>query len=199
MYNSLFSRATVKIMLLLSVIDGLSFAQTWFTQGALHPLQTPSHVILLLSIGLLMGQQPQTGLKSGFVSFIIALLVGYWLNGILSVNWPEILIILSLALIVSLLVILKMNLPRIIILLVTVLGGLLLGFNSTPIIIPGLGDNSIFNWYAGATLSFTGLLIGVILMARLLRPFWDGIILRILGSWIATSAIFVLTLMLAKH
>ena len=197
MYNSLFSRATVKIML--SVIDGLSFAQTWFTQGALHPLQTPSHVILLLSIGLLMGQQPQTGLKSGFVSFTIALLVGYWLNGGLSVNWPETLIILSLALIVSLLVILKMNLPRIIILLVTVLGGLLLGFNSTPIIIPGLGDNSIFNWYAGATLSFTGLLIGVILMARLLRPFWDGIFLRILGSWIATSAIFVLTLMLAKH
>jgi len=186
-------------MFLLSIIGGLSFTQTWFTQGMFHPLQTPSQVILLLSMGLLVGQQSLTQLKAGFLSFIVTILIGYWLNKTLSFHWPATLIILSLALVISLLIILKLHLPRVVSLLLTSLSGLMLGLNSSPIIIPGLGDNSIFNWYAGATLSFSGLFIGVILIAKLLQPFWEGMILRILGSWIATSAIFVLTLMFAKH
>ena len=174
-----------------------SFASTWFTQGLLHPLQTPSHVILILSIGLLIGQQDR--LKINLLAFIFSLLSGFLLNQNISINWDFELILLVLALITGVLVISRLQLFSWLTLVLLFASGLSLGFNSMPIMIPGLGANSIYSWLIGAAFSIVSSTALTALLAFILNRYWNGIILRVLGSWIATSAIFVLTLMLAKH
>ncbi len=177
------------------------FAPTWFTQGLFHPLQTPSHIILMISLGLLCGQQNKTSRMffTSLLSFAITLIFGFIFNQNINIHWPFELILLVLALITSLLVILRMNLQRYSVITPFMLGGLVLGLNSQPIMIPGLGTTSIYNWLFGAALSILIVTSFIALTSVLLERLWNGIILRVLGSWIATSAIFVLTLMLAKH
>ncbi len=172
----------------------MTFIQTWFTQGFLHPLLTPSHLILLLSLGLLIGQQ---GLKfSHFIILMISAFVGMVFNQKFNIDIDVNieLILLGLALMTSLLVVLKLRLPFLLILSFALFVGVITAYDSDPIVIPGVGENSINNWLLGALTSIVSSVLLSSLFALLLRRFWDGIILRVLGSWIATSAIFILTL-----
>jgi len=178
------------------MILSFSFIQTWFTQGALHPLLTASHVILLLSIALLIGQQ---GLKLGYlISTVVAVLFGAYVNQNLALDFVTSLnieLILSLfALIASLLVILKLRLPVLLVMVLTFISIFVIAYDSEPIVIPGVGDNSVNNWLLGSFASIISFTAIVSLLANFLKQFWDGIILRVLGSWIATSTIFILTL-----
>ncbi len=163
-------------------------------QGILHPLQTPSHIILILGLAFLLGQQSQ--LKSLFITpFVI--ISGFALNHYTSLDWNTELILLILALICGLLLVLRLKLPAFIAVTLLVFSSLILGLDSSPIMIPGLGINSILSWWFGAAIT---LILGVTILtipAYYLGRYWNGIILRVAGSWIATSAIFVLTLMLA--
>jgi hydrogenase/urease accessory protein HupE len=163
-------------------------------QGIWHPLQTPSHLILILGLAFLLGQQKQ--LKSTLL-LPFAVLAGFLLNHFALLSWNNELILLILALICGLLLVLRLKLPAVITLVLLTVSGVILGLDSSPIMIPGLGANSIYSWRTGAAIT---LVIGIALLALLayfLNRFWNGIILRVAGSWIATSAIFVLTLMLA--
>ena len=178
------------------MILSFSFIQTWFTQGALHPLLTASHVILLTSIALLIGQQQ---LKlSYFISASIAVLLGVLANQNQTLDFIgnlNIELILSLfALLISLLVILKLHLPTLLIIALIFISIFVIAYNSEPIVIPGVGANSVNNWLFGAFVSIISFTALVSLLANFLKQFWDGMILRILGSWIATSTIFILTL-----
>ena len=163
-------------------------------QGILHPLQTPSHIILILGLAFLLGQQNQ--LKSLFTTpFVI--IAGFALNHYTSLNWNTELILLILALMCGLLVVLRLKLPVFLAIALLIFSGLILGLDSSPIMIPGLGINSILSWWLGAAIT---LILGIMILtivAYFLGRYWHGIILRVAGSWIATSAIFVLTLMIA--
>jgi len=99
------------------MILSFSFIQTWFTQGALHPLLTASHVLLLVSIAVLIGQQ---GLKLWqLLLSAIAILAGFYINQTMILKFIAgsniELILAGLALTISLLVILKLRLPRLLI------------------------------------------------------------------------------------
>lgn len=176
----------------------MTFIQTWFAQGFLHPLLTPSHIILLLSLGFLIGQQ---GLKiSHMLALIISSIAGVFFKQKLNLNIAinVELILLGLALVISLIVVLKPRLPSFLGLLFVLLAGAVIAYDSDPIVIPGLGENSINSWLLGAVVSISASIFLFLILALFLKRFWDGIILRILGSWIATSAIFILTLSLTK-
>ena len=178
------------------MILSFSFIQTWFTQGALHPLLTASHVILLTSVALLIGQQH---LKlSYFISASTAVLLGVLANqnlALSSITNLNIELILSLfALVISLLIILRLRLPALLVTALTFISIFVIAYDSEPIVIPGVGDNSVNNWLLGAFVSIISFTALVSLLANFLKRFWDGIILRVLGSWIATSTIFILTL-----
>lgn len=174
----------------------MTIIQTWFTQGFLHPLLTPSHIILLVSLAVLIGQQGNRLYYS--LLLLISGVVGVVLNQNLSLNLQIELILLALALIVSLLVVVKVRLPTFLLIVLIIISGIVIAFDSDPILIPGVGANSINNWLFGAVVSMTGVFVLIALIATFLRQFWEGIILRILGSWIATSAIFILTLSFSK-
>jgi len=171
-----------------------SYIQTWFIQGLLHPVLTPSHIVLLVSLGLIIGQQ---GIKLAYIaSIIVSIALGMFLKDRLDINVNIELILLVLALIVSLLTVLKLRLPRLFILFFIISSSLIIAYDSDPIVIPGAGTNSINNWLLGALMGILATVEIVSLIATFLRRFWDGVILRVIGSWIATSAIFILALSL---
>lgn len=177
-------------------MNSLSFIQTWFTQGLFHPLQTPSHILLMISLGFLIGQNG--GLIKPISALIISVVAGFILNNYISLRWDFELILLASALIISLFVVLKLKQIKPFVLVFTVASGVLLGFDSSPIVIPGLGSNSIYNWLLGAAISMVGVISIASIVALFLRDAWNGIVLRVIGSWIATSALFTLTLHFAK-
>ncbi len=164
-------------------------------QGIFHPLQTPSHLILILGLGFLLGQQSQ--LKALYLT-PLAVVAGFALNHFNLLDWNTELILLVLALICGLLLILRLKLPCFITVVLLIISAVILGLDSSPVMIPGLGLNSVFSWRLGAGITLILGVTGLALPAYGLNRFWNGIILRVAGSWIATSAIFVLTLMLAS-
>ncbi|MCK5918020.1 MAG: HupE/UreJ family protein [Cocleimonas sp.] len=178
------------------------FSSTWFLDGFTHPLETPSHLILLVALGVLIGQQSSAYLIRNLLLFCASVFVGFIINNYLSLRWNNELILLSIALLVSLLIVLRLDYRQqgvqIMTLLLSISSGIMLGIDSSPIVIPGLGANTFYNWLFGAAI---GIILAVIIIASisaLLRNVLEGIILRVLGSWIATSALFVLTLLMVK-
>ena len=168
--------------------------QTWFMQGIFHPLQTPSHIILILGLAFFLGQQNK--LKILYLT-PLAVITGFGLNHFNLLGWNTELILLILALICGLLLVLRLNLPTMISIALLIASGIILGLDSSPIMIPGLGANSIYSWRLGAAITLVLGIAALSLPAYFLNRYWNGITLRVAGSWIATSAIFVLTLMLA--
>ncbi len=169
-------------------------------QGIFHPLQTPAHLMLILGFALLLGQQMLGQPKLLFRSLLLlpfAVLVGFVLNhySILDLNTELILLILALT--CGLLLVLRLNFPTFITIFLLILCGVILGLDSSPVMIPGLGSNSIISWRLGAAVTINTGIAVLALLAYFLNRYWNGIILRVAGSWIATSAIFVLTLTFA--
>ncbi len=179
-----------------------SYIHTWFTQGLLHPLQTPSHLILIISISFLIGQATTNKqLLNYFFAITVAVITGIILNQNIRIpsHWNIELILLCVALIIGLLVVIRFKkINAILLSLLAIFSSLLLGYDSSPVVIPGLGSNSIYNWMAGAMICVVTSITLLSLIALILRPYWDGIILRVIGSWIATSALFTLTLSFSK-
>jgi hydrogenase/urease accessory protein HupE len=170
----------------------MSFAA--FAGGLFNPLTVPAHVLAWLGLGLLIGSQPggrlvpalcfAAGLAGGLSA--IARAVGLT---------PALDILLVVGAISGALVALAFALPQILSATIAVIAGLALGLDSPP------QANSI----ADATTALIGtglaaclaLAIVVTVTSRLTRG-WQRIGLRILGSWIAASAILVLALRFAR-
>lgn len=179
------------------------FSTQWFMDGMLHSLQTPSHILLLLSLALLLGQQYKTHQIKEFIFLVLAVLVGILSNHYNVTQFTGILnnelILLVLALSIGLLTIMKLELPYFIIVSTVIISGFMLGLDSSPTIIPGVRSSSVNSWLIGATIGIVVSTALLSLIGSLLRKLLEGIVLRVIGSWIATSALFVLTLLLTKH
>lgn len=180
----------------------IDFSAIWFIEGFLHPLETPSHLILLVALGVLLGQQGNSHFIRNLLLFCGVVMAGFTINNYFPLRWNNELILLFLALFVSLLTILRLNdrllWVQFIIPLISISCGLILGLDSSPIVIPGLGADTFYNWLFGAAIGMYSAIILIALISLLLRDLFQGIILRVLGSWIATSALFVLTLLMVK-
>lgn len=172
----------------------ISFVSSWFIQGLLHPLQTPAHILLTLGLGLLIGQQRNVSINLPL--FSIAVFIGLFLNYMTNININYELNLLILVLIIVLLVIVKLSLPSLVVWFAVIVSGIVLGLDSSPVLIPGLGSKSVYNWLAGAGVSFVGIIFLASFVAFILNKLWHGIVLRVLASWIATSTIFVITFIL---
>ena len=180
----------------------IEFSTTWFLDGFTHPLETPSHLILLVGLAVLLGQQGGAYLIRNLVVFSSTIIVGFVVNNYLSPNTNNELILLVLALLVSLLIILRLDYRaswvQFIVVIFSIISGTILGLDSSPIMIPGLAVNTFYNWLFGAAIGISITVLIIALLSFLLRNLLQGVVLRVLGSWIATSALFVLTLLLTK-
>lgn len=164
----------------------------FFTEGLLNPLLTPSHLLILLGLGILLGQQAKV--KLPWLMFVAAFIIGLIANRVMAGNGAQEQILLSLTLVIGLLALLKLILPAWWLMVLGVVSGLLVGIDSTPIVLPGLALQKIISWQIGAALSNGVVLITISGISYYLRELLQGIPLRIAASWITTAALLVLTL-----
>ena len=101
------------------------------TNGALHPLMTPGHALVLLGVGLLCGQNMRGPWRNPLPAFAPALAVALLatLSGFLTGELPQPLVV-ALALGLAALVALEVRLPRKATVALTLLAALVVGLDS---------------------------------------------------------------------
>jgi urease accessory protein len=164
-----------------------------FLHGLQHPLMAPAHIIALIGLGLLIGRQARCipaasafglGLVSGLAALVAA--VG-------ETDAATVLLVASA--LIGLAVALAVRLPLVVVTPLAVVVGVAVGLDSPPQEMT----------YARAIAALVGTGIGASVLvsvvafvaAKLSQP-WQAIGVRILGSWIAASAVLVLALQFAR-
>ncbi|MEZ5453348.1 MAG: HupE/UreJ family protein [Thiothrix sp.] len=170
----------------------------FFLQGLQHPLLYPAHLIALIGLGLLLGQQGMRQMRSGWLVFLLLALLGLELTQLGVADWRNEVLLLILAGIAGALLALRLGLPPWLCALLAGFGALLVGLDSAPAMIPGMKAMKIQAMLAGTLVGASGVLVLLALTGYLLRNLLDGIVLRVIGSWVLASAMMVLTFMLVK-
>jgi len=171
----------------------------FFQQGFWHFLQAPSHIIVLSGLGLLIGQQGSRGIHIGLLSFTLTIVSGLLLTQLFTLNWKHDIVLLILAIAIGGLLALRLNLPAWSIASWAALAGITIGIDSAPSMIPGMKTAITYASLAGTALSTCLLVLLVTLPSLVLRSPLNGIILRVLGSWVTASALMVLVLMFSPR
>ena len=161
--------------------------------GLLHPLLVPMHVMAVLALALLIGQQ-------GWGRSAVAVYVAAVLAGIAAIAGAFVPVradesLLALAAFAGLLVALAWPLPRGLGWVLAAALGAALALDSPPESISLREANLTL---AGTALGLTIALMLLVLGASRLRLGWQRVGARILGSWIAASAILVLALRIIR-
>ena len=165
-----------------------------FFGGMLHPLFAPAHVLALLGLGLLTGQQ--TGWSRAVVLVAIAALaagLGVMTMGFVPALMSEALLVL--AGVAGLFAALARPLPEAAGGVLAAATGLAIALDSPPDVISVREANVML---IGTGLGASIVLIVAVTASSRLSGGWPRIAARILGAWIAASAILVLALRFAR-
>src|SRR5262245_2438480 len=165
-----------------------------FAGGVLHALLVPAHLMALVGLGLLAGRLAN-GRFAAEVTFAVALIAGLGTIAFGTGETPAPVVLLGVSALCGVLVASALSIPSPLVWLMAIVTGVAVGLDSPPDAI------SIREAY----LTMAGVWVGAVLVllviaeaaARLTRP-WQLIGLRVLGSWIAASAILVLALKLSR-
>lgn len=164
-----------------------------FYNGVLHPVLVPEHILMIVALGLLVGQHAPQASRVAWFGFVAA----FW-AGLAAAAWfapaIEAWVLLALALAAGVLVALERVAHAGIILVLSVAAGGCLGLDSSPDAVPAAE-----RWLALLGTATGGVLVISYvggLAAALVRP-WQRIGLRVAGSWTAAGAGIVLALTLA--
>ena len=157
--------------------------------GLLHPLAAPAHVLALLAIGLLIGQQRSRLLP--LAAFLIGLAAGLSALVFAVATTSAANVLLGAAALSGLLVVLARPLPAFVSAPLAAIVGIALGLDSPPAAISiAVAIAMLIGTGISASLAVAVVAVGTSYLART----WQQIGVRILGSWIAASAILVLAL-----
>lgn len=167
-------------------------------EGMLHPVFVPAHLLLLIALGLFLGQQGpernQAALLLFSISTILGLIVAWLFVSDLAVE-PY---LLCAAAIFGLLVAANCSVIKSLILTFATLAGLTLGMDSAQQTLSGL-DRLIA--LIGSAVGIMLLIAGPLLVVDNInknKP-WQHIGVRIVGSWVAASALMILALSLSQN
>jgi urease accessory protein len=191
-------RGALALALSLAIVDAaLAHAPVLgiggFPGGLLHPVFVPAHLLALIGLGLFIGQQHArllavlcfgAGVAAGLAA--IALAVG---------ETPANTVLLACAAITGALTAFAATIPRVVGWLLAAVIGVAVGLDSPPQVFSVTEATLIL---IGTGIGAVVVLIVVAAAAALLKREWQRIGVRVLGSWIAASAILVLALRLAK-
>lgn len=165
-----------------------------FTAGLLHPVFVLGHILTIVALGLLLGQQGSAHLKAALPSFTAALAAGLIGAGVsLAPSGSVESVLLAIAVGLGCLVALARPIPRRIVAAVAAAAGFAIGIDSAP--------DLQSPWRSFLALAATGisvslLLINVIVAAGYLNRPWQRIGVRVAGSWIGAAALMVSALTL---
>lgn len=166
----------------------------FFWQGLLHPFAMPAHLMVLVALGLLAGQQGRAHVKSAVPVFLVAVCCGVGLTLLMKLSLDFELWLLVTALVSGTLIVLRPGLPVWWLVVLAVLSALLVGLDSAAPRIPGLRGIKVQALLAGTALSAGLVVIVSSLTGLAVRRVLEGIPVRVLGAWITAGALLVLTL-----
>lgn len=162
-----------------------------FSGGLLHPLLTPSHVMIVLASGLLLGQQQPLSLATPMWSFASASAVGLFLATLwqLPPQWQALLPIIALG--IALLAARAVRVRRNALILLFASSGLLIGLDSG--LDNGASALQIAVTSLGTWISLNVVLANTAFYLSLCPPRkWVQIGMRVAGSWIVAICVLVL-------
>lgn len=166
-----------------------------FYNGLLHPLLIPSHLILVVAIGLFVGQQAAKTTEIALGAFAVTTILGLILAWFTVGSQLET-YVLVLAVVTGLLIALNPELPRIVVIVVGALAGLALGMDSAQEALAG--KEKLASLFGSGIAIYFLVLYPLALADYMDKKPWQRIGIRVLGSWLAASSLLVLTLQFAK-
>ncbi len=170
----------------------------FFWEGLLHPWGMPSHLMLLIALGLLAGQQGIGHVKATTPLFLLAVFCSVGLTLLVTLRLEFDLWLLMMALVTGLLIVLRLRLPVWLLMVLAVVTALVVGLDSAAPRIPGLRGIKVQALLAGTALSASLAVIVSSLAGLALRNVLEGIPVRVLGAWITAGALLVLALKLTN-
>lgn len=164
--------------------------------GILHPLTTPAHLLVLLALGLLVGQQLPLDLKTPFAVFVPGLTFALLLTSTGQITMVYQPILIALALCAAIPVAMEKSIPRFASRLLFLAAALAIGLDSSPEAgSPGLLVQALLGTWGMVIF----LLFDVAYYTSLaMRTRWVRIGVRILGSWIIAISLLVLALSMSS-
>jgi urease accessory protein len=159
--------------------------------GGLMQTLLPAHLMAIISAALL-GARAKLWPSIVFVAaFAVGLAAGLAALTLGVAETPAGDVLLAVALLSGLAAAAALAVPRSVVGLIAFIVGAALGLDSTPdaILLRNAIVGLVGTWCAGVTL-----LMAALAAATLLTRLWNGIVLRVAGSWIAATAMLVLAL-----
>lgn len=167
-----------------------------FYSGLLHPLWVPSHLLLLIAAGLCIGQQETGSMRKALAGFCACAVAGILASGFFPdgrLEQP----LLGSAAILGIFVAINLAIKPYGGLAIGALAGLMIGLDSAQETLSGTDKLlSLVGTLLGANLLFL-YLIGIADYGK--RKAWQRVATRIIGSWVAASALMVFALLVSAR
>jgi len=161
-----------------------------FVDGFINPLTTPAHGLTLLPLALVLARQPQR--FAGVLIFALALAVGFGAIVLAVETTPARIVLLAVAVALGAMVAAAWR-PKSVAWLFSAIAGAALALDSPP---QAVMITEAYATLAGTAVGACTMLVVVAALAGHAKADWQRLGLRILGSWIAASAILVLAVQL---
>jgi len=167
-----------------------------FVSGALHPVTTPAHVLILLGLGLFAGQQASESLKPPMMAFALSSTVALGLcifPVVSSVYQP---LLLGLALGLGTLVAMEAKIPIIAKIALFLAAGAAIGLDSAP---ENGSTRAVIKTLLGTWVCLMIVVFDLaVYVSSGVKKKWIRIGVRVLGSWIIAISLLVLAFALRK-
>jgi urease accessory protein len=161
-----------------------------FLDGFINPLTTPAHVLVLLALALLLARQPQR--YAVLLVFALALAAGFVAIVLAVETTPARTVLLAVAAALGVMVAAAWA-PKLLAWLLAAIAGAALALDSPP---QAVMIAEAYATLAGTLVGACAMLVVVAAIASHAKADWQRLGIRILGSWIAASAILVLAVQL---
>jgi hydrogenase/urease accessory protein HupE len=185
--------AALLLMPTLALAHGSGKGAGSFFSGAVHPLREPAHALALMTLGLWTGQRGIDESHPSLPCFGLALLLCLWLAST-GINLDVDFALYVAAATMGIAVAISMKVPTLMRASVAGLVGAGIGLGSRP---DGLVGAALTPPMSGTAFGACLWLLNAVALAALMqRPVWN-IGVRVLGSWLAASALLVMALSLA--
>ncbi|WP_394788739.1 HupE/UreJ family protein [Rhodoferax sp.] len=166
-----------------------------FYSGLLHPLQNWPQILLLLALGIMLGQRPPLRLSAPMLAFTLCCGLALLLTTLLATSPALPQLLMGLALGLGVLIAAQLRLPLWSRCLLLALAGAAIGLDSG---VDGAPSSSFLALaLLGSWISTSVLVANIAYYVSLCPPRkWVQIGIRIAGSWIAAASVLVLAFLL---
>ena len=161
-----------------------------FAEGFLNPLLTPAHALTLLALALCVGQQKGRG--AAWLIFGLALAAGFLAIVLAVETTPARIVLLADAAALGVMAA-TVWAPKPLVWLLAATAGTALALDSPP---QAVTIAAAYATLVGTALGACAMLVVIATIASHANADWQRLGMRILGSWIAASAILVLAVQL---